>query len=630
MRNLPIGAEVQPGGGVHFRIWAPASKSVRVRIGEEIALGRGGLEKELSPEGTGYFSGVVEQAQAGDFYRFVLDSGSFPDPASRFQPAGPHEASQVIDPHAYRWQDDGWPGAGDGPHVLYEMHIGTFTRQGTWAAAAELLPGLAELGITILEVMPIADFPGRFGWGYDGVNLFAPTRLYGSPDEARAFVDRAHAQGLAVILDVVYNHLGPDGNYLPHFSKDYFTDRYETEWGEPLNFDGLNAKPVRDYFLANAAYWIREFHFDGFRFDATQQIFDASPRHILAEISQAVREAARPRTVYLVAENEPQDVRTIQSPAQGGYGLDAVWNDDFHHSAIVALTGKREAYYTDYQGLAQEFVSAVRFGFLYQGQYYYWQQQGRGTPAFGVPSQRFVNFLQNHDQVANSLGGHRIHTLAAPGAVRAATALLLLGPWTPMLFQGQEFAASTPFLYFADHVGGLAEKVAAGRTEFLKQFASLSSPDIAERLPSPESEATFRRCRLRNDERLEGTHGQVFELHRDLIQLRKRDPVLAGSAREGLDAQTLNQRAFLVRYFGAVPGDDRLLIFNFDHDVEVRPAPFPLLAPPPDRGWKVLWTSEHPSYGGQGLPLWDTTGPVNLPGFSAILLGPEPRQTCTR
>ncbi|MBV8900889.1 MAG: malto-oligosyltrehalose trehalohydrolase [Verrucomicrobia bacterium] len=627
MRNLPIGAEVQRGG-VHFRIWAPASKAVKVRVGKEPGLGKGAVEEELRPEGTGYFSGVVEETEAGDFYHYVLDSGSFPDPASRFQPAGPHEASQVIDPRAYAWKDDGWAGAGDGPHVIYEMHVGTFTEAGTWAAAAELLPGLAELGITILEIMPIADFPGRFGWGYDGVSLFAPTRLYGSPDDVRAFVDRAHAQGLAVILDVVYNHLGPDGNYLTKFSQDYFTDRYQTEWGEPFNFDGPNSKPVREYFLANVAYWIREFHFDGFRFDATQQIFDASPKHILVELSQAARESAGPRKVYLVAENEPQDVRIIRSQAQGGYALDAIWNDDFHHSAIVALTGKREAYYTDYQGLAQEFVSAVRFGFLYQGQYYHWQQKARGTPSLGVPPQMFVNFLQNHDQVANSLGGHRIHTLAAPGAVRTATALLLLGPWTPMLFQGQEFAASTPFLYFADHVDWLAEKVAAGRTEFLKQFPSLSSPEIAGRLPSPEAQDTFKSCRLRNGERLEGIHGQVFELHRDLIQLKKNDPVLAGSARRGLDAQTLSQRAFLVRYFGEIPGDDRLLICNLDHDVEVRPAPFPLLAPPPDRGWKVLWTSEHPTYGGQGLPLFQTAGPVTLPGLSAILLGSETPQPC--
>ncbi|MBV9491214.1 MAG: malto-oligosyltrehalose trehalohydrolase [Verrucomicrobia bacterium] len=626
VRTLPVGTEIQPEGGVHFRVWAPGSKAVKVRVAKDLDLEQGHVEKPLTPEGTGYFSGTVEEAAAGDFYRYVLNAGRFPDPASRFQPGGPHGASQIIDPQAYAWGDEHWRGVGEGPHVIYEMHIGTFTEAGTWAAASERLAELAEFGITILEVMPITEFPGRFGWGYDGVDLFAPTRLYGKPDDVKAFVDAAHRHGLAVILDVVYNHVGPDGNYLPPFSKDYFTNRYETEWGEPFNFDGPNAKPVREFFSANVTYWIGEFHFDGFRFDATQQIFDASPKHILAELGEAAREAAGTRRVYLLAENEPQQVQLVTPEAAGGYGFDAIWNDDFHHSAIVALTGKREAYYTDYQGSAQEFVSTVRFGFLYQGQYYYWQEQERGTPAFGVPPAKFVNFLQNHDQVANSLGGHRIHTLAAPGAVRTATALLLLGPWTPMLFQGQEFAASTPFLYFADHVEWLAVKVAEGRAKFLKQFPSLSSPEVAERLPSPESEETFQRCKLRNGERTEGVHAQVFQLHRDLIQLKKSDPVIAGSGRSGIDAQTVSQRAFVVRYFGKDSGDDRLLIFNLDHDYEVRPAPFPLLAPPPKRNWTVLWTSEHPSYGGQGLALFHTKGPTTLPGLSAIVLGPDDRQ----
>ena len=296
------------------------------------------------------------------------------------------------------------------------MHIGTFTQEGTWAAASAVAR-VAAAGITLLEIMPVADFPGRFGWGYDGVNLFAPTRLYGQPDDLRRFVDAAHAVQLGVILDVVYNHLGPDGNYLGSFSDLYFSDRYENEWGEAINFDGPGAGPVREFFLANAGYWIDEFHLDGLRLDATQQIFDASSPHILAEIGQRARSAAGKRQVFLVSENEPQETRLVRPLEDGGYGLDALWNDDFHHSAIVALTGRNEAYYSDHLGKPQEFVSAVKWGFLFQGQRYAWQKR-RGHPALDLAGSNFVNFLENHDQVANSCDGKRVRFQTSPGRWR--------------------------------------------------------------------------------------------------------------------------------------------------------------------------------------------------------------------
>ncbi|HYO13039.1 MAG TPA: alpha-amylase family glycosyl hydrolase, partial [Thermoanaerobaculia bacterium] len=416
-----MGAEVVPEG-VCFRVWAPRCERVEVVV--EGPSGSWPVEMDLDVEGNGYFSGLVPGAGAGALYRFRLDDGeAFPDPASRFQPQGPYGPSQVVDPATFEWTDEDWPGIGRDGQVLYEMHIGTFTPEGTWGAAARELPELADLGITVLELMPVAEFPGEFGWGYDGVDLFAPYHVYGTPDDFRRFVDRAHAAGIGVILDVVYNHLGPDGNSLKRFSESYFTDRYKNDWGEAINFDGEDAGPVREFFLTNAGYWIQEFHLDGLRLDATQDVHDASDEHILVAIARRVREAAGKRSAYIVSENEPQDTRLVRPREEGGYGHDALWNDDFHHSTFVALTGRNEAYYTDYKGSPQEMISLVKYGYLYQGQRYSWQKQRRGTSALGLPPSAFVNFLQNHDQVANSARGERCHKLASPGKFRALTAL---------------------------------------------------------------------------------------------------------------------------------------------------------------------------------------------------------------
>jgi maltooligosyltrehalose trehalohydrolase len=497
-RRLPVGAEPLAGGGVSFRVWAPRAKRTFVVLEPD------GATFELEAADDGYFSGDVAAAGTGTLYRYRLDDGpAWPDPASRFQPQGPHGPSQVVDPDGFGWTDAEWRGVPAELRVLYEMHIGSFTREGTWDAARERLPVLADLGVTLLEVMPVAEFPGAFGWGYDGVNLFAPSRLYGGPDDFRRFIDAAHAQGLGVILDVVYNHLGPDGNYLGHFSDDYFTDRYETEWGEPFNFDGRDSRAVREYVLSNAEHWVREYHIDGFRLDATQAIFDAASgsAHILAELTERVRAAAGGRALYLVGENEPQRVTNVLPAEAGGYGLDAIWNDDWHHSAIVALTGRNEAYYSDYLGAPQEFVSAAKHGFLYQGQHYTWQKQRRGTPALGLDAARFVAFLQNHDQVANSARGDRVHRLCSAAQLRAMTTLLLLGPATPLLFQGQEFAASSPFLYFADHAAPLAASVERGRRAFLAQFPSLAQAALQEEIPDATAWSTFERCILDHDER---------------------------------------------------------------------------------------------------------------------------------
>jgi maltooligosyltrehalose trehalohydrolase len=613
-RRLPVGAEIVSQSETDFRVWAPGRHYV------EVVVEGTGNAIMLKPDGAGYFAG---QGRAGPdaLYRFRLDGGKpdFPDPASRFQPEGPHGPSQVIDPGSFVWTDGAWPGVGLEGQVIYEMHIGTFTQEGTWESAAKRLPDLARLGITVLELMPVAEFPGRFGWGYDGVNLFAPTRLYGKPDHFRSFVNQAHALGLGVILDVVYNHFGPDGNYLKEFSPAYFTDRYKNEWGEAINFDGPDAEPVRAFFLANAAYWIEEFHLDGLRLDATQQIFDDSSDHIVAALGRQVRAAARGRKTLIVAENEPEQARLVRGAERGGYGLDALWNDDFHHSAKVALTGHNEAYYSDYLGNPQELISTVKWGFLYQGQRSSWQKKRRGTAALDVPPAHFVTFLDNHDQIANSGLGERIHRLTSPARCKAMTALLLLAPATPMLFQGQEFAASAPFLFFADHNPDLAKLVRQGRREFLRQFPTLALPEAQAGLASPDDPRTFERCRLDWSER--ERHAATVALHYDLLKLRREDEVFRAQRLRGVDGAALTPQAFVLRYF-AGNGADRLLIVNLGRDLRFDPVPEPLLAPPEGQRWQLLWSSQDARYGGCGTPALEGESNWRIPGEAAVVLLP--------
>ncbi len=611
-RRLPVGAEALHGGGVHFRVWAPRRRKVEVVFEGDDAPKSFALEGE---EG-GYFSGLAEGVKAGALYRFRLDGGEYlyPDPASRFQPEGPHGASSVVDPTKFEWTDDARRGAALKGQVVYEMHVGAFTREGTLAAATKHLKGLADLGVTCVELMPLAEFPGRFGWGYDGVCLYAPTRLYGEPDDLRRFVNEAHRNRIAVILDVVYNHLGPDGNYLGQFSPEYFTERHKTEWGDGINFDGRASAPVREFFLSNARYWVEEFHFDGLRLDATQSIKDDSTEHFLAALTREVRASAAGRETIIVGENEPQETWMVLD-----FGLDGLWNDDFHHAAMVALTGRSEAYYSDYRGAPQEFVSSAKYGFLYQGQRYKWQRHRRGTPAFRLKPHAFVNFIQNHDQVANSARGLRAHRLTSPGRLRAMTALLLLGPQTPMLFMGQEFASSAPFHYFADHEPELAGKVRRGRVEFLAQFRSIATRETRAKLTDPGAVETFERCKLDHAER--DSHREVYELHRDLLRLRRDDAVFNAQEPRSLDGAVLGAEAFVLRFFGG-NDDDRLLVVNFGSDLNLNPAPEPLLAPPAGKVWKTVWSSEDYRYGGTGTPPVETKNNWCLPGEAAVALAP--------
>jgi maltooligosyltrehalose trehalohydrolase len=611
-RRLPIGAEIQPQGGVHFRVWAPAAKEVAIAFDSGPSLA-------LIAEPDGYFSALAEEAAVGTCYRFQLDGHdlALPDPASRFQPDGPHGSSEIVDPSGFAWSDGEWKGVPQERLVIYELHTGTFTAEGTWAAAMQHLPALAELGITCIEMMPVADFAGRFGWGYDGVDLFAPTRLYGRPDDLRRFVNRAHALGIAVILDVVYNHCGPDGNYMTSFAPAYLTDRYPNEWGSAINFDGPDSGPVREFFIANAGYWVDEFHFDGLRLDATQQIFDASGDHILAAIARQVRAAARGRKTFIATENETQTARMARSPEAGGFGLDALWNDDFHHAALVAVTGRNEAYYSDYYGTPRELLAVAKHGFLYQGQWFAWRKQPRGTPALDLQPTNFVTYLQNHDQVANSGRGLRGHQLASPGSWRAITAYSLLLPSIPLLFQGEEFSASAPFLFFADHEDELNSQVKKGRGEFLVQFPSLAGAEMQRRIADPGALETFRRCVIDHTER--ESHAASVALYRDLLALRR--TIFAAAGPVPVDGAVLGENCWLLRYFRE-DGEDFLLIVNLGRDQHFASVPEPLIAPPGGRTWRFVWSSEHPDYGGGGVSEPFADGLWHLPGQAAIVLAP--------
>jgi maltooligosyltrehalose trehalohydrolase len=614
MPPSPLVGAVRSRGETSFRVWAPQAKSVEVVFEESTQP-----PLALTREPAGYFAGATSAHVS--LYKYRVDgTGPWPDPCSRYQPQGVHGPSMIVEPSTFKWSDEQWRGIRLHGQVIYELHIGTFTPEGTFDAASGKLSYLRELGITTIEVMPVAQCPGRFNWGYDGVQLFAPYHVYGDPEAFKRFVDRAHAIGLAVILDVVYNHLGPDGNYLRCFSPHYFSTRHKTEWGEALNLDGEHAQGTRDFIIGNARYWIDEFHLDGLRLDATQSIFDDSSPHILEELARGAREAAQPRSIIIVSENEPEHARQLLPTQQGGYGLDGMWNDDFHHAAKVALTGTRDGYFGDYTGRAQEFLSCVRHGFLYQGQWYPWQKQTRGQPAQGVPAEAVIVFLQNHDQVGNTFLGDRVHGSTAPGRYRALMALTLLGPQTPMLFMGQEFAASARFMFFADHHEELATLVHKGRREFLSQFRAYSDEATQQRVPAPHAESTFLGSKL--DWKEAEHHAETLAFHRDLLQLRACDPVISQQDATKIDGATLSEQSFVLRWSDSEHGD-RLLVINLDRELPLNPPAEPLLAPSYGSTWQLLWSSDDTRYGGHGVaqPVAQSgRGEWRLAPQSAVLL----------
>lgn len=613
-RSGELGAIPLEGRGTRFRLWAPKRSRVEVVFEGATSERR---EAELAAEGEGYFEGIVPWAGAGDLYRYRLDGeGPYPDPASRFQPEGPFGPSRIVDPLAFAWTDSAWRGAALPGRVIYEMHVGTFTKEGTWRAAEARLPALVELGVTTLEIMPVADFTGDFNWGYDGVNLFAPCRHYGEPDDFRRFVNWAHALGLGVLIDVVYNHLGPKGDFLSKYADDFKSRTHRTEWGPGFNFDGPACHGARDLILASAVHWIREYHLDGLRIDALQAFQDESDEHIMAALARRAREAAGDRSILLIGESEPQETRVLWPPERGGYGLDALWNDDFHHVCAGILTRIGEGYYSDFHGTPQELVSLWRHGYLYQGQPNLRQGKPRGMPTREVPLHSFVNYLENHDQVANSLRGRRLHQRCDPGLYRALTALMLLSPGTPMLFQGQEFASPAPFHYFNNSDEG--DNARQARLEFLSQFADLATEEARDAVRDPADPQVFQESWLKDEDR--AARPEVRDLHKDLLRLRREDAVLRLQGEDGLDGAVLGPEALVLRSFGREEGDDRILLVNLGRDFPYAPISEPLLAPPEGRRWELVWSSASVKYGGDGTPEPQTKVGWRLPRVSTMLL----------
>jgi maltooligosyltrehalose trehalohydrolase len=527
---MPFGAEVRPDGETRFRLWAPTAKRVELMLGEA---------QPMAARDGGWFESIA-RAGHGTRYAFRIDGRlTVPDPASRSNPDDVHASSCVIDPRAFEWQDGGWRGRPWHEAIVYELHVGTFTREGTFAAAIERLDALAELGIAAIELMPVAEFPGTRNWGYDGVLLYAPDASYGTPEDLKRLVQAAHARGLAVLLDVVYNHFGPDGNYLHAYAPQFFNAAHATPWGAAINFDGAQCRTVRDFYVHNALYWIEEFHFDGLRLDAVHAIRDDSRPDIVDEIARALRAGpGSERHVHLVLENDRNESRRLERDASGAPLLaTAQWNDDLHHALHVIASGERDGYYADYADspLAQ-LGRALAEGFVYQGQSSQFRGgRARGAPSAHLPPDAFVSFLQNHDQVGNRAFGERLHAFADPRREQAALACLLLAPQIPMLFMGEEFAAATPFLYFCDFGGALAESVRNGRRAEFARFAAFADREARERIPDPGAGSTFEASKLRWDERERPGHRERLALVRELIAARNRHlvPRLAGARASG-------------------------------------------------------------------------------------------------
>ncbi|MBI4863728.1 MAG: malto-oligosyltrehalose trehalohydrolase [Candidatus Riflebacteria bacterium] len=581
-------------GGFSFRVFAPGARRVELVLEGPERSGTVPLEREKS----GYHRGVVPGLKTGALYRYRIDGqGPYPDPASRAQPLGVHGPSATDDPGAFLWRASNPPGLSLDHLVLYELHVGAFTREGTFRGVIRRLDHLAGLGVTAVELMPVASFPGRRNWGYDGVGLYAPSSVYGGPQGLRELVDAAHARGLAVILDVVYNHFGPDGAYVWCLAPDFFDRDLKTPWGNAIRFSGPGSRPVRDFFVHNALHWLHDYRVDGLRLDATHSIIDRSKRHILREIADRVRSTLPAgRSVLMIAEDSSNDEKLVRPRRRGGYGLDAVWADDLHHQIRVALAGDRDGYYIDYSGTVTDIARTLRRGWFYEGQRSTHSRGPRGTSPAALPLAAFVHCLQNHDQVGNRALGERIHHEIPLEAWRSAVCLLLTGPSTPLLFMGQEWAASSPFLYFTDHGPELGKAVTAGRRREFESFESFSDPLARERIPDPQANATFERSKLRWSERSGPPHAAVLRLHRDLLRLRQQHPALGEATRRGFRVAPAGSHGLVMRR--RVGESELLVVINLRDRLELalrRPAS---VKGGPPRSWRELLLTESRRYGG--------------------------------
>lgn len=514
---MPFGAQYRRDEGVIFRLWGPQAKEV----GLHLADGDKCLVLEMNKASEGWYELLTDCARPGTRYQYQIDGGlKVPDPASRFQPNDVHGPSEVIDPMEFDWNDADWRGRSWNEAVIYELHVGAFSPEGTFAGVEKRLDYLADLGVTAVELMPVSDFPGARNWGYDGVLPFAPDSQYGRPNDLKRLVQAAHKKGLMMFLDVVYNHFGPEGNYLRAYSPEFFTEQHHTPWGEAVNFDQPGCKVVRDYFIQNVLYWLIEYHFDGLRFDAVDQIVDTSNPDILTEIAQTVRALITDRPIHLVLENDDNAAHYL-SPRRKLYS--AQWNDDIHHALHVALTGESDGYYADYASApVRRTARCLTEGFDYQGQPSSFRHgRHRGEPSADLPPTCFVSFLQNHDQVGNRAFGERILKLADPCALKAAMTILLLAPSPPLLFMGEEFAAGTPFLFFCDFGEDLAAAVTNGRRNEFSRFARFNDPELRAQIPDPNAPETFLKSKLDWNSLSSPPHTNWRDFYRGLLTLRK-------------------------------------------------------------------------------------------------------------
>lgn len=597
----PIGSSV-----VRFRVWAPRAKVVSVQLSHP-----GREPVPMKPQEFGYWGITIEGVRAGDCYRYVLDDETVrPDPVSRFQPDGVHQASAVVDPDSFGWTDQKWKGIPLEDLIIYELHTGTCTANGTFDAIIPHLDYLKhDVGVTAIELMPVAQFPGRRNWGYDGTYLYAPHSTYGGPQGLKTLVDACHAAGLAVILDVVYNHLGPEGNYLADFGP-YFTDRYRTPWGDAVNYDGPDSDEVRHFIVGNALYWVTEYHIDGLRLDAIHGIYDFSANHILRELAEAVHgQAARlGRQIFVIAESALNDARVITPPEQGGYGLDGQWNDDFHHALRTTLTEEREGYYQDFEGLAH-LATAMQDGYVYSGQYSRYRRSRHGNASKERPPSQFVVFSQTHDQVGNRAFGDRLSSRIPVQALKVAAAAVLLSPNIPLLFMGEEYGETTPFLYFIDHGDpALVEAVRRGRRA---EFASFTwEADI----PDPQDPATFERSRIQLGSPRDPRQAAMLRWARTLIDLRKTIPSLGtGGAKSGHQVWAHEKENVLVLHRWAQEGPAALLVVGFNSETTSV-----MLREPVGR-WSLRLDSSAQEFGGTGQEPLSRDLAITAEGVSILI-----------
>jgi maltooligosyltrehalose trehalohydrolase len=544
---MDAGAEVQPDGAVQFRVWAPAAEHVKLKIeGREDYL-------PLTRADGGWHELLTSDAQPGTRYQFCLPDGMLvPDPVSRFQPDDVHGPSEVIDPASFNWEDEEWRNHSWSEAVLYELHIGTFTEEGTFLATIEKLDHLVRLGVTGIEIMPVADFPGKRNWGYDGVLLYAPDSSYGRPEDLKALVVAAHHRGLMVILDVVYNHFGPEGNFLPSYAPQIFTNHHKTPWGNAVNYDSEGSEMVREFIIQNALYWIEEFHLDGLRLDAVHAIKDDSPRDLLDELAERVRAAAAPFPVHLILENESNQARRLSRDDEGRpRQYTAQWNDDLHHVLHTAATLESNGYYKDYKDDTEKLGRALAEGFAFQGEIMQATERTRGEPSGHLPPGAFVAFMQNHDQIGNRAFGERINAIASPEAVHAIAATYLLLPQTPMLFMGEEWGSSQPFPFFCDFQGELGDLVRKGRREEFAGFPEFQDPEQRERIPDPQAAETFLSGKLDWPQIQEEAHAEWIDWYTRILKIRRQEivPLVSGMGGHSGSYEVLGTGAVVVRFW---------------------------------------------------------------------------------